>query len=342
MEPSSSGKGKVATELDIELPRKVAEIESILGYTFRNKSLLVEAITHDSYADHPSYQRIEFEFVGDAVLSLVVSKYLYETYPDTGSDNLTALRHANISNEKLSRVAVRLGLYRFLRRNSPDLDQAVSEFTDLVTREEEEDDGRISYGGSILEARIVLAGMVESIAAAIYWDCDSDLKLVWKTMEQHPVEALNMLCQKRCKALEFLPSRRGSSYTVDVIIDGVIMGTGSDRQVAIAELNAARDALSKLPGMEEGSFDDDDADAGQHLHKQRLYVYCDKKRWMKPLYKIDKEEGPAHSKKFTCSVTVGSKDYRFSACGDPEPRVKYAENSAARRMLSILHRPVED
>ncbi|XP_042467595.1 ribonuclease 3-like protein 2 [Zingiber officinale] len=104
MEPSSSRKEKVATELDIELPRKVAEIESILGLHFRNKSLLVEVITHGSYADHPSYQRIDFV----VVLGLAISNYLYERY-------LTTLRHANVSNEKLFRAAVHLGLYSFLR-----------------------------------------------------------------------------------------------------------------------------------------------------------------------------------------------------------------------------------
>ncbi|KAG6519471.1 ribonuclease 3-like protein 2 [Zingiber officinale] len=347
MEPSSSRQRKVAIALDIGLRRTVAEIESILGYTFRNKSLLVEAITHGSYAGHPSYQRLEF--VGDAVLGLAVSHYLYERYPDIGSGDLTALRRANVSNEKLSRVAVRFGLYRFLRRNSPGLDQAVSEFTDIVTMEEEEDDGRISFGGSILKARAVLADMVESIAAAVYWDCDSNLKVVWKifskiltpiitleTMKEQPVAALNMLCQKQGKALEFRSSSFGSSCTVSAFVDGKAMGTGTARQMEIAKLNAARDALPKLSGVESVSFDDDDVDAGQNLHKQRLYTYCGKKRWMKPLYKIDKEEGPAHNKKFICSVTVGSEHSKITRCGDPEPKVRYAENSAARHMLSNL------
>ncbi|XP_074580674.1 ribonuclease 3-like protein 2 [Curcuma longa] len=291
VEPSSSRNGKVATELDIELRRKVAEIENILGYTFRDKSLLVEAITHGSYAGHPSYQRLEF--VGDAVLGLAVSNYLYEKYPDIGSDDLTAIRRANVSNERLARVAVRLGLYRFLRRNSPGLDRLVSGFTDLETMEEDEEGedygmisfGGISYGGGILKARTVLADMVESIAAAIYRDCDSDLKLVWKifskilkplitleTMKEHRVATLEMLCQKRGKTLAFRSSSCGSTCTVDVIVDGMVMGTGSDWQMKIAKLNAAGDALPKLSGVEAVSFEDDEDDDGQNLHKQRLYV----------------------------------------------------------------------
>ncbi|KAG6517498.1 hypothetical protein ZIOFF_020890 [Zingiber officinale] len=217
-----------------------------------------KAITHCSYADHPSYQRIEF--VGDAVLSLAASHYLYERYPDINSDDLTALRHANVSNEKLSRVVVRLGLYRFLRRNSPGLDQAVSDFTDLVTREEEEDDGnssepfsqvndftnlvtreeeedggRISYRGSIAEALTILADMVGSITPTFYWD--SDLKLVGKILisfimeiiEEHLVKTLNMFCHKRSKALEFILSMCDFSFTVNAIVDDMVMDIRTTR-----------------------------------------------------------------------------------------------------------------
>ncbi|XP_074580673.1 ribonuclease 3-like protein 2 [Curcuma longa] len=258
-----------------------------------------------------------------------------EKYPDIGPGDLTDLLSANVSNKNLARVAVRLGLYSFLRRNSPGLDQAVSKFT-------EDDTG--------LKVCTVLADMVESIAAAVYRDCDSDLKLVWKifskileplitleTMEEHPVATLNMLCQKRGKTLEFGSSSCGSTCKVDVIVDGMVMGTGDARQVEIAKLNAAVDVLPKLSGMEAVTFEDDVADDGHNLDKQRLNVYCDKRRWIKPLYKIVKEEGPAHSKKFMCSVTVGSDSEDLKTCyGDLEPKMKHAEKSAARRMLSIL------
>ncbi|THU60945.1 hypothetical protein C4D60_Mb07t18100 [Musa balbisiana] len=103
--------------------RAVTEIERLLGYAFRSQSLLAEALTHSSYPDHRSYHRLEF--VGDAALSLAITKHLYLTNPDLGPGRLSALRAANISTEKLARVAVRHRLYRFLRRNSHALDQMV-------------------------------------------------------------------------------------------------------------------------------------------------------------------------------------------------------------------------
>lgn len=112
-----------AEERDGGLRRAVTEIERLLGYVFRDQSLLAEALTHSSYPDHRSYQRLEF--VGDAALSLAITNHLYLTNPDLGPGRLSALRAANISTEKLARVAVRHRLYRFLRRNSHALDQMV-------------------------------------------------------------------------------------------------------------------------------------------------------------------------------------------------------------------------
>ncbi|KAG6522405.1 hypothetical protein ZIOFF_019545 [Zingiber officinale] len=147
MEPLPSKNGKAATELCNQV-----------------------ANTHGSYVGQQSnpYQRLEF--VGDVVLGLVVSDYLYEMCPHIDSDDLTALRSANVSNEKLPCMSVDLSLYRFLRHNSPSLDQA---FTYQVTMEEAEEN---EEKGSILKARLVLADMVESIAAAVYRDCNSNLK----------------------------------------------------------------------------------------------------------------------------------------------------------------------
>lgn len=101
----------------------VAEIEGFLGYTFRDPSLLTEALTHGSHPDRPSYQRLEF--VGDAVLGLAFTKFLYFSDPSLSAGKLTVLRSANLSTEKLARVAVRHQLYRYLRRHSAALDQLV-------------------------------------------------------------------------------------------------------------------------------------------------------------------------------------------------------------------------
>lgn len=113
------------------------ELEEIIGYKFNNKHLLEEAFTHASAVKEKctssgsssssccsSYDRLEF--VGDAVLSLLISREHYFLYPELSSGPLTRLRSANVDTEKLARVAVKHGLHRFLRHNKPRLEEEVS------------------------------------------------------------------------------------------------------------------------------------------------------------------------------------------------------------------------
>jgi hypothetical protein len=101
-----------------------ARVERLLEYRFNDRSLLEEALTHQSFnGGAVSYQRLEF--VGDAALGLAFTNYLYLTNPTLGPGALSSLRAANISTEKLARVAVRHGLYPLLRRNCPRLDLLV-------------------------------------------------------------------------------------------------------------------------------------------------------------------------------------------------------------------------
>ena len=87
-----------------------------LGYRFKNQKLLVTALTHPSYGgDHhvPHYQRLEF--LGDAVLELTVSEYLYSELPEVDEGKLTRIRAALVREETLCRAAKRIGLGEFIR-----------------------------------------------------------------------------------------------------------------------------------------------------------------------------------------------------------------------------------
>ncbi|KAG6487135.1 ribonuclease 3-like protein 2 [Zingiber officinale] len=348
----SSSNALPAAEDNSDMLAAVVEVQRLLGYTFRQPSLLVDALTHPSFADHPSYQRLEF--VGDAALGLAFTNFLYLTNPDLGPGKLSSLRSVNVSTEKLARVAVRHRLFRLLRHNSPLMDQTVNEFTNVVMMEPDEDSGLILYGGSTVKAPKVLADIVESIAAAVYVDCNFNLELLWKVfrgilepiitweiMDEQPITTLHMLCQKHGKILDIKNLNKDSLNITNVFVDGILLGIGSSEQKVIAKLNAARDALQKL------SFSCHTADMDVDLcssscngvqeidgSKKRLNEYCIKKHWLKPTYKVEKEEGPGHGKRFTCSVQVEAMDNTLIALGDPKPRVKDAENSAAFKMLS--------
>ncbi|OVA09762.1 Ribonuclease III domain [Macleaya cordata] len=338
------------TALDVTTRSSVAAVEEILQYRFRNKSLIEEALTHSSHTEAPSYQRLEF--VGDAALGLAVANFVFITYPGIDPGQLSLLRAANISTEKLARVAVRHGLYKFLRHNAPSLDVKVREFALAV----EEEGDEIPYAGAV-KAPKVLADIVESIAAAVYVDCNFDLKLLWKyfsrllepivtleNLEQQPVTMLYELCQKQGKHVNIKHWRKGLKNIASVYVDGKLVGSGCSEQKDIAKINAAKEALEKLCSL--ASLPVEDGSSGrvndiQEIDgaKQKLNELCNKKRWPKPSYKVEKEVGPAHERRFVCSVQIETVSGTFLTSGDIKSKVKDAENSAASMMLRGLEDP---
>ncbi|KAJ0101165.1 hypothetical protein Patl1_04135 [Pistacia atlantica] len=330
-------------------------VEKILNYNFRNKRLLEEALTHSSFPDAASYQRLEF--IGDAALGLALSNYVFLAYPTLDPGQLSLIRAANISTEKLARVAVRHGLYQFVRHNAAAaLDDKVKEFAEAVSLEE---DNTAVYGGS-MKAPKVLADIVESIAAAIYVDVDFDLQRLWVifrgllepivTLEDlkqqpQPVTLLFELCQKQGKQVDIKHWRKKKRNIASVYVDGEFIASGSSEQKEISKLNAAREALHKLlqsmpvdnGGMIE-ILNDIDGKFEIEGAKQKLHEVCGKKKWPKPNYKTEKDEGPSHDKKFVCSVQIATVDGTLHITGDEKSRVRDAENSAASMMIRALHK----
>ncbi|KAJ1262229.1 hypothetical protein BS78_09G091000 [Paspalum vaginatum] len=283
-----------------------ARVERLLRYQFRDRSLLEEALTHQSFSDAaPSYQRLEF--VGDAALGLAFSNFLYLTNPNLGPGALSTLRAANISTEKLARVAVRHDLYPLLRRKCARLDLLVGQFIESVNQEIKDDFATAPYGGSVVKAPKVLADIVEAIASAVYIDCKFDLEKLWKvtrwlfepiitaeTINEQPVTTLHELCQKHGKVAHFKTWQKGGLMVVNVFVGGVMVGLGSSEHKVIAKLNAARNALGKLiSGPKQqvlitGVSDGSGHEIGELREcKQKLTEQCIRKHWPKPIFKTN-------------------------------------------------------
>lgn len=91
------------------------ELESRLGYTFRDRALLREALTHSSFGNVQGVPHNErLEFLGDSVLDLVCAEYLMLTRPGRDEGFMSQARAAMVSNENLGRCARRLGLHEHL------------------------------------------------------------------------------------------------------------------------------------------------------------------------------------------------------------------------------------
>ncbi|KAK2379093.1 ribonuclease protein [Trifolium repens] len=328
----------------------IAAVEQTIGYIFRNKKLLEEALTHPSYNESISYERLEF--VGDAVLGLAISNHLFLTYTSVDPGQLTLLRAANVSTEKLARAAVRHGLHRFIRHNT--IVDKIREFADAVQKED--NCSVVLYGGSV-KAPKILADIVESIAAAVYVDVDFDLKKLWviirgllepivtlDDLEQNPqpVTMLFEICQKNGKKLDVRQWRNGAKSTVSVYVDEDLVASASSDQKDIARLDAAKIALHKLeqilPAVTMMSDCCADLDCTFEIEAgmQKLYAICGMKKWPKPVYSIERDEGTPQNKIFVTSVQIATPGGRLKMIGDEKSRLKDAQNSAASLMIRAL------
>ncbi|XP_042519282.1 uncharacterized protein LOC122093099 [Macadamia integrifolia] len=344
---SPSSLSSMATAaVDMNMREAVAAVESLLCYRFRDKTLLQEALTHSSYTESPSYQRLEF--VGDAALGLALAEYVFRAYPGLDPGQLSLLRAANISTENLARVAVRHELYRYVRHNAPSLDAKVSEFVLAV----QEEDGAVTYCGSV-KAPKILADIVESVAAAVYVDCNYDLKALWEVFKSlmepivtletlhkqpQPVTMLFEFCQKQGKQVDIKHWRKESKNVASVYVDGKLIGSGSSEQKDIAKLNAAKEALEKLWKSEPSEMETEGVNGAEEIEgaKHKLNELCGKKKWRQAKYRVEREVGLPHERKFICSVQVETVDGTYFTTGDIRSRVKDAENSAASMMLQGL------
>src|SRR3989344_578307 len=131
----------------------LSKLEKILGVEFRNKDLLRISLTHRSYINenHPptggsGENNERMEFLGDAVLELVITEYIYAKFPEKPEGELTNLRASLVNSNILGQVTSELGVNDFL----------------LLSRGEARDVGRAR--------QIILANAFEAIVGAIYLD----------------------------------------------------------------------------------------------------------------------------------------------------------------------------
>ena len=228
------------------MPTSAVELADRLGLEFDDPSLLIEALVHSSYVnEHPegtteSNERLEF--LGDAVLSLVMSEALFKRHRDEPEGVLTTRRAAIVSTRGLARIARRL-----------DLGAA------LVLGQGAENSGERRRSS-------VLAGLFESIVAATFLDRGLDaardfiLTAAAPEIEAAPpIDALKAP-KSRLQERAFATTGRAPGYrivsaegpdhdrrfVVEASVDGVVLGAGEGRSRREAETIAAEAALLKL------------------------------------------------------------------------------------------------
>ncbi|WFQ96014.1 ribonuclease III [Mycoplasma feriruminatoris] len=211
-----------------------------------NEKLYSEALTHNSYSNEHklkySYQRLEF--LGDAILQMYVSRFLYLNYSKLSEGELTRLRASTVREETLSRVAKDINLGQIIKL------------------------GHGEYITKGYEKPSILADVFEALTAAVYLDQKEDGLLNWldQTLFKYIKDSnfINDTKDFKSELQELLQSEKRSDlkyiteredfftnenkilYTVSVNLDGQKYGIGKGYSKQEAEQNAASDCLSKL------------------------------------------------------------------------------------------------
>ncbi|MBQ5960563.1 MAG: ribonuclease III [Firmicutes bacterium] len=227
-------------------PNRRKELEEILQYHFNDESLLEQAVTHVSYANEElkdlSRSNERLEFLGDAVLELVTSRFLFDRM-DSPEGLLSRTRAGLVCEESLAKTAAAYGLGRFLllshgmERTSGRTQPAVLE--DLV----ESLFGAVYLDGGLEEAAKVIERMVLS-----GWREDMPLK-DYKTMLQEVLQEEEELIPEYVLISESGPPHK-KVFTAEVRWKGHTYGQGTGSTKKEAEQQAARMALPEARGKD--------------------------------------------------------------------------------------------
>lgn len=224
----------------------IREFEEIIGYTFKKKQLIRQALSHSSYSNerkHPDGSNERLEFLGDSVLSIVVSDFLYKNL-NVAEGQLTKIRASLVCEKSLHVFAKKIRLGDFL----------------LLGKGEENTGGR--------QRPSILADAFEAVIAAIYLDggMQAAAKHILRFMPEdiihaaHPVfsdfkTVLQEVVQKNPeeKVEYVLIGEEGPDhnkrFVVEVCLNSQVIGKGSGRSKKEAEQFAAKEAL-ELMGYE--------------------------------------------------------------------------------------------
>lgn len=224
----------------------VQKLEQLLEYKFRDQSLPAMALTHPSYLHEVSeghggdYQRLEF--LGDAVLGLLLAEMLYERYPDWDEGNLSQLRSRLAGQDVLADRARSLGIGAFVLLGRGEEQTAGREKDSILADILEAVIAALYLDGGLVAARTLVAGLFEELVDApesivLGRDSKSELQEYLSLHDSSPPEY---------RLVEESGPPHDRLFGFHVLVDDQVVGVGQGKSKKIAQQAAAAEALDKL------------------------------------------------------------------------------------------------
>ncbi len=215
------------------------QLEEEIGYCFRDQNLLETALTHTSFANEykrKTQHNERLEFLGDSVLSIVVSEYLFQQNPPLPEGDLTRKRAALVCEQALSGFAKEMNLGQFLRL------------------------GKGENAGGGRERASILSDAFEALIAALYLEGGMETARTFvlrfvesndKTEEDYKTRLQEVVQQNQEERVRYYVTAESGpdhdkQFCVEVHLNSNCIGKGSGHSKKLAEQQAAREALVLL------------------------------------------------------------------------------------------------
>ena len=234
------------------MPKEISDLMREIGVDQKHSRLILEAMTHKSYSTENglSYDNQRFEFLGDAVMQIILTEYLFTRYPSEQEGKLTKMRSALARQSSFAKLASALNLQNYVRMGKGEVASGGDERTSTLC------DAFEALVGAIYMAT-GLAPVVEIVIPLLRVDFEDPAALL---DDLNPKGMLQEYTQKYCKSErpEYVIARKNGpdhdcEYEIEVAVKEKVIGKGTGKSRKSAEMSAASNALKALKELFEGN-----------------------------------------------------------------------------------------
>lgn len=225
--------------------KKMVELQNKIGYHFKNIDLLTEALTHSSYANEHKAQHIKYnerlEFLGDAVLSIVVSDYIFKNCPELPEGELTKLRASLVCEKSLFEFAKKIDLGKHLILSKGERNNGGAERPSILSDAFEALIAAIYIDGGFAPAsKHILNFIIPAIKNSKKKKINDYKTTLQEIIQKNPGEQLEYVL------VDESGPDHNKHFVVEVHLNSNIIGKGGGRSKKEAEQQAAREALELM------------------------------------------------------------------------------------------------